>query len=225
VILYFHATNGNVSTASARCAVARAGLARAGRRLPGTARSDGRVPEGGTIYETRSGARRPSRSLAGQAARCLRLRDSLGAPSPRSAAKHPELGGLIVGKRLHLDLRHGAAGIEIRDLTRSAAAEPALRVDQEGSRSSRFRYSTSTARDRVVPYSMRRAFSSGPAGSSVFVAVPGGGHENNAAVRRRPLRAAITEAHAPKPDAGRAGGLHSAVASSPVMRRAARHTT
>jgi pimeloyl-ACP methyl ester carboxylesterase len=196
VILYFHGNDGNVSTSIGATALLRElGYAVLVVDYRGYGESDGVFPKEATIYEDAEAA------LAALVDRWLvKPRDvyvyghSLGAAVAIDlAAKHPELGGLIVesGFTSIYDMARLESKYEIYpvSLLLNQRFESIKKVSQLALP---VLYIHGTA-DRVVPYSMGVALFEQSGGFKRFVAVPGGGHENNAAVAPAALRAAITE--------------------------------
>jgi uncharacterized protein len=196
LILYFHGNDGNVSTSVGETALLRElGYGVLVIDYRGYGQSDGKFPSEATVYEDAEAA------LAALVEDWqVKPRDicvyghSLGAAVAIDlAAKHPELGGLIVESGFtsiydmaRLELQYGIypVGILLNQRFDSIDKVAALKLP--------VLYIHGTA-DQVVPYEMGVALFERSGGHKRFVAVHGGSHDDNAAVAPAVLRAALTE--------------------------------
>jgi len=196
LVLYFHGNDGNVSTSIGKTTLLREiGYSVLAVDYRGYGRSDGSFPSEASVYEDAEAA---LAALVG--GRLANPRDiyvyghSLGAAIAIDlAAKHPELGGLIVESgftsiydmaRLEPKYEIYPLGLLINQRFESIKKVPELQVP--------VLYIHGTA-DRVVPYSMGVALFEHSAGAKRLLTVRGGGHDDNAAVAPAQLRAAIAD--------------------------------
>ncbi len=196
VVLYFHGNEGNVSTSIGETAL----LRRLGYSVlvvdyRGYGQSDGAFPSEASMYEDAEAAL--DALVHGWR---LKPRDiyvyghSLGgAVAIDLAARHPELGGLVVESTFtsiydmaKLEPQYGIfpVGLLLNQRFESIQKVPRLELP--------VLYIHGTA-DRVVPYRMGRALYERSGGAKRFLAVAGGGHDDNAAVATAELGAALRE--------------------------------
>lgn len=195
LILYFHGNDGNVSTSVSETALLRElGFAVLAVDYRGYGQSDGRFPSETSVYEDAEAA------LAALVGSEIEPRDiyvyghSLGAAVAIDlAAKHPELGGLIVESGFtsiydmaRLEPKYGIYPVGLLLNQRFDSINKVARLALP------VLYIHGTA-DDVVPYEMGVALYERSGGHKRFVAVRGGGHDDNAAVAPAELRAAITQ--------------------------------
>lgn len=196
VVLYFHGNDGNVSTSIAETTL----LRKLGPSLlvvdyRGYGTSDGAFPSEDTMYEDAEAALRFVVHRLGERPRDVYVYgQSLGAAvAIELAVRHPELGGLVV--------ESGFTSIyEMARLNPLYAIYPVGLV-----LSQRFDSIDKVSRltipvlyihgtlDRVVPFAMGEALFAHSGGKKRFVAVPGGGHTNNARVAPELLKQAISD--------------------------------
>jgi hypothetical protein len=196
LFLYFHGNDGNVSTSVAETALLRElGHSVLVIDYRGYGESDGRFPSERTMYEDAEAALRYARERLGADARDTWLYGhSLGAAVAIDlAAKHPELGGLIVESgftsiydmaRLEPQYAVFPLKLLLRERFESIRKVPDLALP--------VLYVHGTA-DEVVPFEMGKALFARSGGRKAFVGVAGGRHEDNARVAPAQLRAGISE--------------------------------
>jgi pimeloyl-ACP methyl ester carboxylesterase len=195
LILYFHGNDGNVSTSVSETALLRElGFAVLVVDYRGYGESDGGFPSEVSVYEDAEAA------LAALLGAELEPRDiyvyghSLGAAVAIDlAARHPELGGLIVESGFtsiydmsRLEAQYGIYPVRLLLNQRFDSIGKVSRLELP------VLYIHGTA-DPVVPYAMGEALYERSGGRKRFVAVRGGGHDDNAAVAPALMRAAILE--------------------------------
>jgi fermentation-respiration switch protein FrsA (DUF1100 family) len=195
LILYFHGNDGNVSTSVSETALLRElGFTVLAVDYRGYGESDGRFPSEASVYEDGEAA------LAALVDWEVEPRDiyvyghSLGAAIAIDlAARHPELGGLIVESGFtsiyamaRLEPQYGIYPVRLLLNQRFDSISKVSRLELP------VLYIHGTA-DQVVPYQMGEALYQRSGGRKRFVAVRGGGHDDNAAVAPEVLRAAILE--------------------------------
>lgn len=185
LVLYFHGNEGNVSTSIGETALLRSlGYSVLVVDYRGYGQSDGARPSEASVYEDAEAAlealvhdwRFPPESV-------YVYGHSLGAAVAIDlAARHPELGGLIVESAFtsiydmaRLDSKYGIFPVGLLLNQRFESIRKVAHLDLP------VLYIHGTA-DRVVPYSMGRALYEHSGGRKRFVAVAGGGHDDNAAV-------------------------------------------
>lgn len=196
VVLYFHGNEGNVSTSIGETALLRhLGYSVLVVDYRGYGESDGAFPSEASVYEDAEAALE-----ALVESWRLKPRDiyvyghSLGAAVAIDlAARHPELGGLVVESAFtsiydmaKLEPQYGIfpVGLLLNQRFDSINKVPRLELP--------VLYIHGTA-DRVVPYRMGRALYERSGGRKRFVAVRGGGHDDNAAVASAELGAALRQ--------------------------------
>ena len=196
LVLYFHGNEGNVSTSIGETALLRSlGYSVLVVDYRGYGESDGRFPSESTIYEDAAAAL--DALLEGWAVRPGDLYlygHSLGAAVAIDlASKHAELGGLIVESAFtsiydmaRLEPKYGIFPVELLLNQRFESIKKVAHLELP------VLYIHGTA-DRVVPYTMGRALYEQSGGRKRFVAVPGGGHDDNAAVAPGELASAIRD--------------------------------
>jgi len=196
LVLYFHGNEGNVSTSIGETALLRSlGYSVLVVDYRGYGESDGRFPSESTIYEDAEAAL--DALLEGWGVRPGNLYlygHSLGAAVAIDlASKHPELGGLIVESAFtsiydmaRLEPKYGIFPVELLLNQRFESIKKVAHLELP------VLYIHGTA-DRVVPYTMGRALYEQSGGRKRFVAVPGGGHDDNAAVAPGELASAIRD--------------------------------
>ena len=196
LVLYFHGNEGNVSTSIGETALLRSlGYSVLVVDYRGYGESDGRFPSESTIYEDAEAAL--DALLEGWGVRPGNLYlygHSLGAAvAIELASKHPELGGLIVESAFtsiydmaRLEPKYGIFPVELLLNQRFESIKKVAHLELP------VLYIHGTA-DRVVPYTMGRALYEQSGGRKRFVAVPGGGHDDNAAVAPGELASAIRD--------------------------------
>lgn len=196
LVLYFHGNEGNVSTSIGETALLRSlGYSVLVVDYRGYGESDGRFPSESSIYEDAEAAL--DALLDGWKVRPGDLYlygHSLGAAVAIDlASKHPELGGLIVESAFtsiydmaKLEPKYGIFPVELLLNQRFESIKKVAHLELP------VLYIHGTA-DRVVPYSMGMALYQRSGGVKRFVAVPGGGHDDNAAVAPVALASAIRE--------------------------------
>jgi len=196
LVLYFHGNEGNVSTSIGETALLRSlGYSVLVVDYRGYGQSDGASPSEASVYED-------AEAVLDALVDDWRLKPreiyvyghSLGAAVAIDlAARHPELGGLIVESAFtsiydmaKLDSKYGIfpVGLLLNQRFESIKKVPQLELP--------VLYIHGTA-DRVVPYSMGLALYEQSGGHKRFVAVPGGGHDDNAAVAPGELASAIRD--------------------------------
>ena len=196
LVLYFHGNEGNVSTSIGETALLRSlGYSVLVVDYRGYGESDGRFPSESTIYEDAEAAL--GALLKGWGVRPGNLYlygHSLGAAVAIDlASKHPELGGLIVESAFtsiydmaRLEPKYGIfpVGLLLNQRFESIKKVSQLKLP--------VLYIHGTA-DRVVPYDMGLALYERSGGAKRFVAVAGGGHDDNAAVAPAELGAALRQ--------------------------------
>jgi hypothetical protein len=196
VVLYFHGNEGNVSTSVGETAL----LRRLGYSLlvvdyRGYGESDGRFPSETSVYEDAEAALDALKHGWGVNARDIYLYGhSLGAAVAIDlASKHAELGGLIVESAFtsiydmaKLEPKYGIFPVELLLNQRFESIKKVANLQLP------VLYIHGTA-DRVVPYNMGLALYERSGGHKRFVAVPGGGHEDNAVVAPAELSAALRD--------------------------------
>lgn len=195
LILYFHGNDGNVSTSVSETALLRElGFTVLAVDYRGYGESDGKFPSEASVYEDAEAA------LAALVSWEIEPRDiyvyghSLGAAIAIDlASRHPELGGLIVesGFTSIYDMarrepQYGLYPVRLLLNQRFDSISKVSRLELP------VLYIHGTA-DQVVPYQMGEALYERSGGRKRFVAVRGGGHDDNAAVARSVMRAAILE--------------------------------
>ncbi len=196
VVLYFHGNEGNVSTSIGETAL----LRRLGYPVlvvdyRGYGESDGAFPSEATVYEDAEAAldalvrewHIPSRHI-------YVYGHSLGAAVAIDlASRHPELGGLVVESGFtsiydmaELEPQYGIfpVGLLLNQKFESINKVPRLDLP--------VLYVHGTA-DRVIPYTMGLALYERSGGRKRFLAVAGGGHDDNAAVAPGKLGAALRQ--------------------------------
>jgi len=196
LVLYFHGNEGNVSTSLGETALLRSlGYSVLVVDYRGYGQSDGAFPSEASVYEDAESA-----LDALEDDWRLKPQDiyvyghSLGAAIAIDlAARHPELGGLIVESAFtsiydmaKLDSKYGIFPVGLLLNQRFESIKKVALLDLP------VLYIHGTA-DRVVPYSMGLALYEQSGGRKRFVAVPGGGHDDNAAVTPGELAAAIRD--------------------------------
>ena len=196
LVLYFHGNEGNVSTSLDETALLRSlGYSVLVVDYRGYGQSDGAFPSEASVYEDAEAA-----LDALEDDWRLKPQDiyvyghSLGAAIAIDlAARHPELGGLIVESAFtsiydmaRLDSKYGIFPVGLLLNQRFES------IKKVGSLELPVLYIHGTA-DRVVPYSMGLALYEQSGGRKRFIAVPGGGHDDNAAVAPGELAAAIRD--------------------------------
>src|SRR5436190_6176166 len=196
LVLYFHGNEGNVSTSIGETALLRSlGYSVLVVDYRGYGQSDGAYPSEASTYEDAEAA-----LAALMDDWRLKPRDiyvyghSLGAAIAIDlAARHPELGGLIVESAFtsiydmaKLDAKYGIFPVALLLNQRFES------IRKVGSLGLPVLYIHGTA-DRVVPYSMGLALYEQSGGRKRFVAVPGGGHDDNSAVAPGELASAIRD--------------------------------
>jgi fermentation-respiration switch protein FrsA (DUF1100 family) len=196
LVLYFHGNEGNVSTSIGETALLRSlGYSVLVVDYRGYGESDGRFPSESTIYEDAEAAL--AALLEGWGVRPGNLYlygHSLGAAVAIDlASKHPELGGVIVESAFtsiydmaRLEPKYGIFPVELLLNQRFESIKKVAHLELP------VLYIHGTA-DRVVPYTMGRALYEQSGGHKRFVAVPGGGHDDNAAVAPGELASAIRD--------------------------------
>ena len=196
LVLYFHGNEGNVSTSIGETALLRSlGYSVLVVDYRGYGESDGRFPSESTIYEDAEAAL--DALLEGWGVRPGNLYlygHSLGAAVAIDlASRHPELGGLIVESAFtsiydmaRLEPKYGIFPVELLLNQRFESIKKVAHLELP------VLYIHGTA-DRVVPYTMGRALYEQSGGRKRFVAVPGGGHDDNAAVAPGELASAIRD--------------------------------
>ena len=196
LVLYFHGNEGNVSTSIGETALLRSlGYSVLVLDYRGYGESDGRFPSESTIYEDAAAAL--DALLEGWAVRPGDLYlygHSLGAAVAIDlASKHAELGGLIVESAFtsiydmaRLEPKYGIFPVGLLLNQRFESIKKVAHLELP------VLYIHGTA-DRVVPYTMGRALYEQSGGRKRFVAVPGGGHDDNAAVAPGELASAIRD--------------------------------
>ena len=196
VVLYFHGNEGNVSTSIGETALLRSlGYPVLAIDYRGYGESEGAFPSETTVYEDAEAAlhalvhewRIPPRDV-------YVYGHSLGAAVAIDlASRHPELGGLVVESGFtsiydmaKLEPQYGIfpVGLLLNQRFESIQKVPRLELP--------VLYIHGTA-DRVVPYSMGLALYERSGGRKRFVAVPGGGHDDNAAVASAELGTALRQ--------------------------------
>lgn len=194
LVLYFHGNEGNVSTSVGETALLRQlGYSVLVVDYRGYGESDGRFPSETSVYEDAEAALNALEHGWGVKARDIYLYGhSLGAAVAIDlASRHAELGGLIVESAFtsiydmaRLEPKYGIFPIELLLNQRFESIKKVARLELP------VLYIHGTA-DRVVPYSMGLALYERSGGRKRFVAVAGGGHEDNAAVAPQELASAI----------------------------------
>ena len=196
VVLYFHGNEGNVSTSIGETALLRGlGYSVLVIDYRGYGESDGAFPSETSVYEDAEAA------LAALLHE-WRIRPddiyvyghSLGAAVAIDlAAKHPELGGLIVESAFtsiydmaKLESRYGIFPVGMLLNQRFESINKVSRLSMP------VLYIHGTA-DRVVPYNMGLELFQRSGGRKRFVAVAGGGHDDNAVVAPAEVGAALRE--------------------------------
>lgn len=196
LVLYFHGNEGNVSTSIGETALLRGlGYSVLVVDYRGYGESDGAFPSETSVYEDAEAA-------LGALLHEWRIRPhdiyvyghSLGAAVAIDlASKHPELGGLIVESAFtsiydmaKLEPKYGLfpVGLLLTQRFESIKKVSHLRMP--------VLYIHGTA-DRVVPYNMGVALYEQSGGEKRFIAVPGGGHDDNAAVAPTELASALRD--------------------------------
>ena len=195
LILYFHGNDGNISTSVSETALLRElGFAVLAVDYRGYGESDGRFPSEASVYEDAEAA------LAALVSSEFDPRDiyvyghSLGAAIAIDlAARHPELGGLIVESGFtsiydmaRLDSKYGIFPVGLLLNQRFDSISKVSRLELP------VLYIHGTA-DEVVPYEMGEALYERSGGRKRLVTVQGGGHDDSAAVAPAVVRAAILE--------------------------------
>ena len=185
LVLYFHGNEGNVSTSVGETALLRSlGYSVLVVDYRGYGESDGGFPSESTIYEDAEAALEALlESWAVRPGDLYLYGHSLGAAVAIDlASKHAELGGLIVE----------SAFTSIYDMARLEPKYGIFPVQLLLNQRFESIKKVGTA-DRVVPYTMGRALYEQSGGRKRFVAVPGGGHDDNAAVAPGELASAIRD--------------------------------
>ena len=196
LVLYFHGNEGNVSTSIGETALLRSlGYSVLVVDYRGYGESDGRFPSESSIYEDAEAALDALLEGSGVWPADLYLYGhSLGAAVAIDlASKHPELGGLIVESAFtsiydmaRLEPKYGIFPVELLLNQRFESIKKVAHLELP------VLYIHGTA-DRVVPYTMGRALYEQSGGRKRFVAVPGGGHDDNTAVAPGELASAIRD--------------------------------
>src|SRR6267378_376638 len=193
LILYFHGNDGNVSTSVSETALLRElGFTVLAVDYRGYGESDGKFPSEASVYEDAEAA------LAALVSWEIEPRDiyvyghSLGAAIAIDlAARHPELGGLIIesGFTSIYDMarrepQYGVYPVRLLLNQRFDSISKVSRLELP------VLYIHGTA-DQVVPYAMGEQLFKASGGRKRFIAIGGGLHANNAAVGGPLFRAAI----------------------------------
>ncbi len=196
LVLYFHGNEGNVSTSLGETALLRSlGYSVLVVDYRGYGQSDGASPSEASVYEDAEAAL--DALLHGwrlKPGEIYVYGHSLGAAVAIDlAARHPELGGLIVESAFtsiydmaRLEPKYGIFPVGLLLNQRFESIRKVPRLDLP------VLYIHGTA-DRVVPYSMGVALYEQSGGRKRFVTVAGGGHDNNAAVAPGELGNALRE--------------------------------
>jgi pimeloyl-ACP methyl ester carboxylesterase len=196
IVLYFHGNEGNVSTCIGETALLRSlGYSVLVVDYRGYGQSDGSFPSESSVYQDAEAALAALVGGWGVHPRDLYVYGhSLGAAVAIDlASRHPELGGLVVESAFtsiydmaKLEPKYDIfpVGMLLNQRFESIKKVPRLAMP--------VLYIHGTA-DRVIPYSMGLALYERSGGKKQFVAVPGGGHDDNAAVAPAELRSALRE--------------------------------
>ena len=196
LILYFHGNEGNVSTSIGETALLRSlGYPVLVVDYRGYGESDGAFPSEASVYEDAEAA---LEALVHE----WRIKPhdiyvyghSLGAAVAIDlASRHPELGGLVVESAFtsiydmaKLDSKYGIFPVGLLLNQRFESIKKVSRLNMP------VLYIHGTA-DRVIPYRMGVALYERSGGEKRFVAVAGGGHDDNAAVAPGELASALRE--------------------------------
>jgi hypothetical protein len=196
LVLYFHGNEGNVSTSIGETALLRSlGYSVLVVDYRGYGESDGAFPSETTVYEDAEatlGALVHEWRIPPQ--KVFVYGHSLGAAVAIDlASRHPELGGLVVESAFtsiydmaRLEPKYGIfpVGLLLNQRFESIKKVSQLKLP--------VLYIHGTA-DRVVPYDMGLALYERSGGAKRFVAVAGGGHDDNAAVAPAELGAALRQ--------------------------------
>jgi fermentation-respiration switch protein FrsA (DUF1100 family) len=196
LVLYFHGNEGNVSTSIGETALLRQlGYSVLVVDYRGYGESDGAYPSERSVYEDAEAALDALvRDWRFHSKNIYVYGHSLGAAVAIDlAARHPELGGLIVESAFtsiydmaRLDSKYGIFPVGLLLNQRFESIKKVAHLELP------VLYIHGTA-DRVVPYSMGLALYEQSGGRKRFVAVAGGGHDDNAAVAPGELASAIRE--------------------------------
>jgi len=196
LVLYFHGNEGNVSTSVGETALLRSlGYSVLVVDYRGYGESDGGFPSESTIYEDAEAALEALlESWAVRPGDLYLYGHSLGAAVAIDlASKHAELGGLIVESAFtsiydmaRLEPKYGIFPVQLLLNQRFESIKKVAHLELP------VLYIHGTA-DRVVPYTMGRTLYEQSGGRKRFVAVPGGGHDDNAAVAPGELASAIRD--------------------------------
>ncbi|HZE61970.1 MAG TPA: alpha/beta hydrolase [Burkholderiales bacterium] len=196
LVLYFHGNEGNVSTSIGGTALLRSlGYSVLVVDYRGYGQSDGAYPSETGVYEDAEAALDALvHEWRFNSQQIYLYGHSLGAAVAIDlAARHPELGGLIVESAFtsiydmaKLEPKYGIfpVGLLLNQRFESINKVSRLQIP--------VLYIHGTA-DRVVPYDMGVALYERSGGRKRFVAVAGGGHDDNAAVAPGELGTAIRE--------------------------------
>jgi len=196
LVLYFHGNEGNVSTSIGETALLRSlGYSVLVVDYRGYGQSDGAYPSETSVYEDAEAALDALvRDWRFHPQNVYVYGHSLGAAIAIDlAARHPELGGLIIESAFtsiydmaKLDAKYGIFPVGLLLNQRFES------IKKVGSLGLPVLYIHGTD-DRVVPYSMGLALYEQSGGRKRFIAVPGGGHDDNAAVAPGELASAIRD--------------------------------
>ena len=196
LVLYFHGNEGNVSTSLGETALLRSlGYSVLVVDYRGYGESDGAFPSETSVYEDAEaalGALVHEWRIAPN--KIFVYGHSLGAAVAIDlASRHPELGGLVVESAFtsiydmaRLDAKYGIFPVGLLLNQRFESIRKVPRLDLP------VLYIHGTA-DRVVPYNMGVALYERSGGQKRFVTVPGGGHDDNAAVAPTELASALRD--------------------------------
>jgi len=196
LVLYFHGNEGNVSTSIGETSLLRSlGYSVLVVDYRGYGESDGAFPSETSVYEDAEAALDALvHEWRIQPQRVFVYGHSLGAAIAIDlASRHPELGGLIVESAFtsiydmaKLESKYGIFPVGLLLNQRFESIKKVSRLSLP------VLYIHGTA-DRVVPYNMGVALYERSGGEKRFVAVAGGGHDDNAAVAPAELASALRE--------------------------------
>jgi uncharacterized protein len=196
LVLYFHGNEGNVSTSLGETALLRSlGYSVLVVDYRGYGESDGAFPSEISVYEDADAVLNALvHEWRIQPQNIFVYGHSLGAAVAIDlASRHPELGGLVVESAFtsiydmaKLESKYGIFPVGLLLNQRFESIKKVSRLELP------VLYIHGTA-DRVVPYNMGVALFERSGGQKRFVAVPGGGHDDNAAIAPTELAAALRE--------------------------------